>query len=70
MTAVFVQAETAGDAGVRRRNAAFLQHAVGSGEYPELARSLAAAGPAPADPAERFGPLLRRVLAGLLGPAG
>jgi AcrR family transcriptional regulator len=68
LTAVFVQAETAADAGVRQRNAAFLQHAVASGEYPELARSLAAADPVPADPGARFPQLLGRVLTGLLGP--
>lgn len=69
LTAVFVQAETSGDATLQRRNAVFLQHAVASGEHPELARLLAAAEPVPADPADRFARLLGRVLTGLLGPA-
>jgi hypothetical protein len=64
-----VQAETAGDAAVRERNAAFLQHAVTSGEHPELARLLADARPAPGSPADRFAGIIGRVLCGLLGPA-
>ncbi len=69
LTAMFVQAETAGDAAVRERNAAFLQHAVTSGEHPELARLLADARPAPGGPADRFAEIVGRVLYGLLGPA-
>ena len=69
MTAVFVQAEIAGDAGVRQSNAAFLRYAVASGDYPQLSRSLAPADPVPADPGARFPQLLGRVLTGLLGPA-
>lgn len=68
MTAVFVQAELAGDTALRQRNAAFLQHAVASGEYPQLSRSLATADPVRADPGARFPQLLGRVLTGLLGP--
>jgi AcrR family transcriptional regulator len=71
LTAMFVQAETAGDAAVRQRNATFLQHAAASGDYPELARLLAGAGPdasAQASPAGRFGEIVGRVLLGLLGP--
>jgi AcrR family transcriptional regulator len=69
MAALFVQAETAGDSAVRQRNAAFLRHAVTSGEHPELARLLAGSQPEPADPAGRFAEILGRVLDGLLGPA-
>jgi len=68
LTAMFVQAETAGDAVVRQRNAAFLQHAVASGEHPELARLLADGRPGPAGPADRFTEIVGRVLYGLLGP--
>jgi AcrR family transcriptional regulator len=69
LAALFVQAETAGDSAVRQRNAVFLRHAVTSGERPELARLLAGAEQAPADPADRFTGVLGRVLYGLLGPA-
>jgi AcrR family transcriptional regulator len=69
MAALLVQAETAGDSAVQQRNAAFLRHAITSGERPELARLLAGAEPAPADPADRFASVLGRVLYGLLGPA-
>jgi AcrR family transcriptional regulator len=69
IAAVFVQAEAVGNSGVRQRNAAFLQHAVTSGERPELARLLAGSQSAPADPAGRFAQILSRVLYGLLGPA-
>jgi AcrR family transcriptional regulator len=69
IAALFVQAEAAGDSAVRQRNAAFLQHAVSSGERPELARLLADSRPEPADPADRFAQILSRVLYGLLGPA-
>ncbi len=68
LTAMFVQAETAGDSAVRQRNAAFLHYAVTSGEHPELARLLADARPAPANTAERFAEIVGRVLYGLLGP--
>jgi AcrR family transcriptional regulator len=77
LTAMFVQAETAGDAAVRQQNATFLQHAATSGEYPELSRLLAGApGPESAgrdasaltSPAGRFGEIVGRVLLGLLGP--
>jgi AcrR family transcriptional regulator len=65
--AMFVQAETAGDSAVRKRNSAYLRHAVTSGEHPALARLLAAAPPAPTRPSERFAEILGRVLSGLLG---
>lgn len=68
LAAMFVQAETAGNSAVRHRNSAFLQHAVRSGEHPELTRLLAAASPAATSPAERFAEILGRVLSGLLGP--
>jgi AcrR family transcriptional regulator len=71
ITAVFVQAELGGDAPAQR-SAAYLQEALASGEYPRLGELLADAAPPPADPppnpADRFGEILARILAGLLGP--
>lgn len=71
MTAAFVLHEQAGGSALAGRNVAYLRHAATSGEHPRLARLLARARPAtadPADPADRFGDVLARVLAGVLGP--
>lgn len=67
ITAVFVQNELAGGSSAQRRNAAYLQYAVTSGEYPRLARLLAPA-ETTADPEDRYADILTRVLTGLLGP--
>lgn len=68
ITAVFVQNELAGGAAAQRRNAAYLEHAVTSGEHPRLARLLAGADATPADPGDSYADILTRVLTGLLGP--
>jgi AcrR family transcriptional regulator len=67
VTAVYVQAELSGPAG-QRRNAAYLQQAISSGEYPRLAK-LFAGPPAATDDADRYTELIRRILTGLLGHA-
>lgn len=71
ITALFVQHELAGGSAFQQRHAAYLQHAVTSGEHPRLAGLLSqAAGLASGyDPADRFGDVLARILTGLLGPA-
>ena len=84
LTALFVQNELAGGSQRQQRNAAYLQHALASGEHPRLAGLLAADPAAPAAEAPalagdggpagrdelsgRYADLLRRVLTGLLGP--
>lgn len=68
LTAVFVQNELAGGAAAQRRNAAYLEHAVTSGEHPRLAWLLAGADATTADPGDRYADILTRVLTGLLGP--
>jgi hypothetical protein len=42
---------------------------MGCGKYPRFAAALGEGGPAAADPAAQFGPLLDRILDGLIGPA-
>ena len=72
MTAAFVLNEISGGPALQQRNVACLQHAVASGDYPRLAALLSQVGPAPAgsaEPADRFGDVLARILIGLLGPA-
>jgi AcrR family transcriptional regulator len=67
ITALFVQTELGGSA-AQRRNAAYLFHAVSAGDHPQLARLLSQAPPAAADSEDRYGDILTRVLAGMLGP--
>jgi AcrR family transcriptional regulator len=51
ITAMFVQHELAGGSAVQDRQLAYLQHALGTGQFPRLAELLAgAAGPGPAEP--------------------
>ncbi len=64
ITALFVQHEIAGGSAAQQRNAAYLRHAVASGEHPRLAGLLTQA--APAAPTDRYRGLLTRILAGLL----
>jgi len=68
ITAVFALNELAGGSAAQRRNAAYLQHAVTSGEHPRLARLLARAPATTADPGDRYADILTRVMTGLLGP--
>jgi AcrR family transcriptional regulator len=68
ITAAFVQHEVAGGRTVQQRNTAYLIHAVTSGAHPRLGELLAAGAPTPADPADRYPDILRKVLTGLLGP--
>ena len=70
VTAALVQAELAEGSDAQERNAAYLQYAVASGEYPHLTQLLQAGSPAPVDPAARYAQIVGRVLSGLLGPAG
>lgn len=65
VTAVFVQAELSGSGASQARNAAYLQRAVSSGDYPRLAELLAGP-PSPASP-DRFADVIRRVMTGFLG---
>ena len=71
LTAAFVLYEQSGGSAQQERNVAYLQHALASGEHPRLMELLSQAprpaSPEPADPADRFAPLLARVLTGLLG---
>jgi AcrR family transcriptional regulator len=73
ITALFALHEAGGGPALQRRNTAYLRHALNSGEHPRLARLLAvapAAGDAAErqDPAGRYGDIMTRILAGLLGP--
>ncbi|HMD94879.1 MAG TPA: TetR/AcrR family transcriptional regulator [Trebonia sp.] len=71
LTAASVLYEQSGGSALQERNVAYLQHALASGAHPRLAelfsQSPRPASPRPADPADRFAPLLARVLTGLLG---
>jgi hypothetical protein len=77
ITAQFVQFELSGGSAAQQRTAAYLQHAVASGEHPRLARLLSQGAPSPEapatagayDPADRYGDIIRRILTGLLGAA-
>jgi AcrR family transcriptional regulator len=66
ITATFAQEELSGDSARQERNAAFLQHALASGQHPQLARRLAEAAPLPAEVADRYRDVLGRILTGLL----
>ena len=67
ITAAFVQHENAGGPALEKRHADYLIHAVTSGAHPRLGELLAGAAPPPADPADRYADIVRKVLAGLLG---
>ena len=68
VAAAFVQNELGGGSAAQQRNAAYLYHAVTSGERPRLARLLEQPEPPAPDPADRFADIVIRILAGLLGP--
>jgi AcrR family transcriptional regulator len=54
----------------QERNAAYLQHAVASGEHPRLAELITQAGqPTGEQPADRYPDLMARILTGILGPS-
>ena len=72
-TALFVQNEFGGGSARQQRNAAYLNHALAAGCYPQLAELLAPASPAQvgpaeaaAEPADRYREILARILSGLL----
>lgn len=83
MTAAFVLHEQSGGSALHERNVAYLQHAATSGEHPRLARLLAQAAATAArsesagavgaakngEPVDRYGDMLARILAGVLGPS-
>jgi AcrR family transcriptional regulator len=66
VTTAFAQTELTAGSGTQERNAAYLQYAVASGEYPRLSQLLQAGSPAPGDPAGQYTEILGRVLSGLL----
>jgi AcrR family transcriptional regulator len=72
-TALFVQNEIGGGSARQQRNAAYLNHVLASGRYPQLAQLLAPVSPvqaspaeAAAEPADRYRDILARVLSGHL----
>jgi AcrR family transcriptional regulator len=71
-TALFVHNELTGGAARQQRNAAYLHHALATGQHRRLAELLApTAQTAPAsgaDPADRYLDILARILTGLLPP--
>ena len=75
LTATSVLYEQAGGSALTERNAAYLTHAMTSGDHPRLAALIAQArspesgqsGQGPADQADRYPYILSRVLLGLLG---
>jgi hypothetical protein len=69
-----VQNELGGGSARQRRNAAYLNHALATGRYPQLADLLVPASPAQvssseaaAEPADHYCDILARILSGLLG---
>lgn len=66
ITALFAQNELAGGSAAQQRNAAYLDHALTSGEHPRLAELIAQAPPAAAAPADRYRDIISRILTGLL----
>lgn len=71
MAVLFVQNELAGEAASAQRQAGYLIHAAGTGEFPLLAELLSGQPDAgtPRSAADRFADVLERVLAGLVGTA-
>jgi AcrR family transcriptional regulator len=71
-TALFVQNELGGGSARQQRNAAYLNHALATGRYPQLAELLATASAAQvspaAEPADRYRDIVARILSGLLVP--
>jgi AcrR family transcriptional regulator len=72
-TALFVQNELGGGSARQQRNAAYLNHALATGRYPQLAELLAPAltsamspSGAAAEPADHYRDILARILSGLL----
>ena len=72
-TALFVQNELAGGPAWQQRNAAYLHHALATGDHPRLAELLTPSSPASArppepaaGPADRYRDILARILSGLL----
>ena len=72
-TALFAQNELGGGSARQRRNAAYLQHALATGQHPRLAELLSASSlagvgqAAPAgDPTDHYRDILARILTGLL----
>jgi AcrR family transcriptional regulator len=66
VTAVFVQAEDADSSASQQRNAAYLERAISSGEYPRLGRLLAQPPADPGDP-DHYPRIIGRIISGLLG---
>lgn len=67
ITVLFVQSELAGGSAAQRRNAAYLYHAITTGNHPQLARLLEPPPPATAAPDDRYADIITRILVGLLG---
>lgn len=69
VTATFALQEQS-SAGFQEHNAAYLRHAIASGEYPRLAELSTQADPPTAEPpADRYPDLMARILTGILSPA-
>ncbi len=66
VTAVFVQAESADSPASQQRNAAYLQRAISSGEYPRLGQLLAQTPATPGGP-DQYPHIIGRIISGLLG---
>jgi hypothetical protein len=67
ITMLFVQNELAGGSATQRRNAAYLYHAISTGNHPQLTRLLEPPPPATAAPDDRYADIITRILVGLLG---
>ena len=70
ITALFVLQELAGGSAAQQRSVSYLQHAIAAGRRPRLGQLLAEAGPpqdGAADPADRYGDVMARLLRGVLG---
>ncbi len=65
VTAVFVQAEKADSPAGQQRNAAYLERAISSGEYPRLGQLLAQTPATPAGP-DQYPHIIGRIISGLL----
>jgi AcrR family transcriptional regulator len=65
-TALFVQYELAGGPDRQQRNAAYLRHALASGQHPRLAELLGAQSSSPPQPPASYRDILARILTGLL----
>jgi hypothetical protein len=69
VTALFVQNELSGGSARQKRNAAYLNHALASGQHPRLAQLLSRESPGAPDPDDAYSDNLARILTGMLTPS-